>query len=130
MIDNKLINIERVIFQPFKKNIFSLARGGVDKLYSNMYRLAEDIAIHEMKKYDLRVHSSSMLKDVLRHEKHDDFIDLQEKVSDFRNERLQHHMDEMKEILFKYLETEKSKKFEDLIEKYFKNQKSLGDHDE
>jgi len=130
MIDAKLINIERVILQPFKKNIFSLARGGIDKLYLRMYQLAEELAIHEMKKYDLRIHTRSLYKTVMRTGEHDDYSELQEKVSIFRAERLQHRMDEMKEILYKYLETEKSKKFEDLMDKYFKNQKSLGDHNE
>lgn len=124
MIDNKLVNIERIILQPFKKNIFSLARGGIDKFYLHMYQLAEDLAIHEMKKYDLQIHASNMYKKVMMKGEVEDHDILDEKVSRFRAERLQHHMDEMKEILYKYLETEKSKKFEDLMEKYFQNQNS------
>jgi len=116
-IDPSLIKVDKIILQPFKKNAFTLARGGIDKLYMRMYQLAESLAIHEMKKYDSllnfkRLYSKVMLKGEIQ-----DHIEIDEEAHKYRDERIQHHMNEMKEILFGYLEIEKIKTFKDIEEK-------------
>ena len=116
-IDPSIIKIEKVVLQPFKKNVFTFARGGIDKLYLRMYQLAESLAIHEMKKYDSFLSFKSLYSEVMLKGECEDIVDIDQKIIKYRDERINYHMDEMKEILFNYMELEKIKTFQEIEEK-------------
>ena len=93
-----LVNIEKLTLQPFKRNIFSLSRRNIAKLYEEMYQLAESIAIHEMNKFESRLRFNRAYRKVMLKGEHDDEDVLSEKISNYRDERLNHHMNAMKEL--------------------------------
>lgn len=100
-----------IYYSPFKKKwILSAFSGRIDKLYQNMYAIAEDIAIHEMKKYDTLLSFSSLYREYMLKGEYDDVEEIHKKVHDYRNQRVEYHMKVMKEILFKILESEANEK--------------------
>lgn len=113
MSNINIINFEKLILKPFRKTTFTISKGGIDKLYMKMYIQAEDIAIHEMKKYDLLLTCKNLWSDAGLGGEHQDIPDVDDKVHKYRDERIQHHMNEMKEILFRYFEIEKVKAIEE-----------------
>lgn len=105
-----LPSIFKIEIQPFKKTVFSLAKGGIDNMYSRMYEIAESLAIHEMNKFEARVRFYDAYDIAVHGKESKDYVELTKEIAKFRDERVKYHMQEMKEILFKYLETEKNKK--------------------
>jgi len=109
---------------PRKKGFLSNFRGRVDKLYENMYMVAEDLAVHEMLKYEKELNFSNIYKEETFKEGSDDIDEENKKISDYRNQRLEFHMNEMKELLNKILESEeKEKLINDLKERNKKLEK-------
>jgi len=106
--------------------MFSVSRKNIANLYSEMYQLAEDIAIHEMKKFESRIRFNSIYRKAMLKGLYDDEEVIADKISKYRDERLKHHMDEMKEFLDKYLEIEKtrlSKRFNSYKKEILEKQK-------
>ena len=100
-------NLLKIVYHPFKRKSFYPFKGDVVKLYQRMYRLAEDIAIHEMRKSALILEFNISYDKMLKGKDNDENI--LNKVSEYRDERVKYHMEQMKEILYKYLEAEKEK---------------------
>lgn len=72
--------------------------GNIDKVYEKMYNVAEKLAIHEVKLYqDLLMQKMTDRK--IKTGKDFDSIEYFNKVVNHRQERLQHHINEMKELL-------------------------------
>ncbi|MFH1332677.1 MAG: hypothetical protein ABIH53_00365 [archaeon] len=68
--------------------------GRIGKVYENMYRVAESLGIHETLKmqdiiYEKHLKSNSENKE-LKYSK---------EIMDYRGQRIQHHLDEMKKLL-------------------------------
>lgn len=87
------------------KNMIKLFRQGkISKLYSEMYSIAEEFAIHEvnikkgiiMQKLDKRLNPNEYFGKYI------------EKISDYRDKRLNYHMNEMKKLLEMGLKDEKT----------------------
>lgn len=68
-----------------------LNRGRVDKVYFKMYAAAEDLAVHETKKFllELQAKASSIQSP----------MELLMMITNYRKERLSFHMNEMKQLL-------------------------------
>ena len=72
--------------------------GRIDKVYKKIYDLAEELAVHEMKIYQSLTASKLIKKSVnLENPNFEDI--LLEKVVAYRQKRLQHHINEMKNLL-------------------------------
>lgn len=102
-------NFLKIVYRPFKTKTFYPFRGDVVRLYQRMYQLAESIALHEMRKFESRIRFNKMYRKATLKGEYDDEEVILEKISNYRDERLKYHMEQMKEILYKYLEAEKEK---------------------
>ncbi|RLF28158.1 MAG: hypothetical protein DRN05_04565 [Thermoplasmata archaeon] len=102
-------NFLKIVYHPFKTKAIYPFREDVVKLYQRMYQLAENIVIHEMRKFESKLRLNKRYKKVTLKGKYDNEEIILEKISNYRDERLKYHMEQMKEILYKYLEAEKEK---------------------
>ena len=75
-----------------------------------MYALAENLAIHEMKKFDARINFENLYKETFHTGQPEDITEIDKKIWAYRDERIKFHMQEMKEILYKHLETQQKTK--------------------
>jgi len=90
----------------FKFNLSKLfSKGRVDEAYERMYTLAHDLATEELKKnldfLDIQLRKDKNLQGREYWEKY------LEKILKFKEERIEHHMKEMKELLKLSLEEKK-----------------------
>lgn len=72
--------------------------GRIDKAYRKMYELAEELAIHETELYK-SLTGSKLIRKVNNSKDFDLMSNLLEKVVAYRQKRLQHHINEMKDLL-------------------------------
>ena len=63
-------------------------QGKIDKLYSRMYSLAEDLAVHEVKLYQ-SLTSAKMMRDFKKNDKRDFTEELLDKVVRYRQKRIE-----------------------------------------
>jgi len=77
-------------------------RGRIEKVYEKMYDVAENLAHHEMNKFDGKLKSQLGLIPG-KIEGNQDFLDkftkFQSRSLNYRERRVQHHIDQMKELL-------------------------------
>jgi len=128
-MNQNLLNLEKIEFKPtFKRGLFR--REDITTLYAEMYQLAGDIAIHEMKKVLARLRVNNAYKRYFTGGKIDDPVELNAKVSQYRDERLKYHMDEMKKILLQFLEAESNRSVKELIQKLDDRTKAIKEKEE
>ena len=99
-----MVNILNIDFS----NLVRLFRkGDITKVYSKMYDLAEYIAIHEMKLYRLLLQNEmDEMKKAGFHPK-DIASEYTKKSYEYKKERIQTHIKEMKELLVLHLKEKK-----------------------
>ena len=102
-------NFIHIELKPFKKDTY-LGKKGINELYKRMYIIADEIAVHETERYSTLQNFKDLYGHVIRMEDMKDSDKLSEDIGKYRNERVEHHMKEMKEILYKILESQKEKK--------------------
>lgn len=83
-------------------------KGDIARVYSKMYSIAEEIAIHEVKQ---KQHSLINKAD-RRFKKTKDIFSFPDEVSKYKEKRIQHHINEMKELLKMREELKENKKTE------------------
>lgn len=71
--------------------------GKIDKVYSNIYNVAEGLAVHETNLYRNLLEHKLRKKAQITQE--DNTLEYFDKVVKYRQERLQHHINEMKDLL-------------------------------
>ncbi|MFA5856686.1 MAG: hypothetical protein WC867_04975 [Candidatus Pacearchaeota archaeon] len=76
-----------------------ILKGKVDSAYKRMYDVAESLAAHETKKM-LEILADDTKKKYPKDEKPGDYIwNYSREVLKYRQKRIQHHINEMKELL-------------------------------
>ncbi len=72
-------------------------KGKIDKTYEKMYRLAEDITVHETEQFMSELRSKAKEDEINKIPQNK--FDYASKVWNYRKERLEFHMNKMMELL-------------------------------
>jgi hypothetical protein len=88
IIDNLNLNIQKLFI-----------RGRIDKVYERMYNVAESLAAHETKKMFEIIANNSKKKLPKDISPEDYYWNYATEVMEYRQKRIEHHINEMKELL-------------------------------